>query len=207
MGVLLKIKRYLHVPHPHIPHPHIPHPHIPHPHIPRPHGYLPHLLDQYIHSKWAHYIFQCGLATVSLIFILLIGDTLLRTAIVVGVASSAFTIFVVPDSVAATPRKVIGGHFVAAIIGVAIVGFLHVIGVEGYSNGSRYVVDIAAALSVGIGILLMVVTNTEHPPAAGTSLGLIIHTFDWTSVVFILCSVTLLSLIRLLLRRRMINLL
>ena len=195
------------MPHPHLPHPHIPHPHIPHPHLPRPHGFLPHVLDQYIHSKWSHYIFQCGLAAVSLIFILLIGDTLLRAAIVVGVASSAFTVFVVPDSVAATPRKVIGGHCVAIIIATIIIGFLSVLGVEGYGEGSRLVVDIAAAMSVGIGIIVMVVTNTEHPPAAGTSLGLIIHNSDWTSIVFIIGSVLLLSVIRMVLRGRMINLL
>ena len=166
------------MPHPHLPHPHIPHPHIPHPHLPKPHGFLPHVLDQYIHSKWSHYIFQCGLAAVSLIFILLIGDTLLRAAIVVGVASSAFTVFVVPDSVAATPRKVIGGHFAAIIIAMIIISLLSVFGVDGYGGGSRLVVDIAAAMSVGIGIIVMVVTNTEHPPAAGTSLGLIIHSSD-----------------------------
>ncbi len=198
----MNIKRYLHVPHPHIPHPH-----IPHPHLPKPHGYLPHVLDQYIHSKWSHYIFQCGLAAISLIFILLIGDTLLRAAIVVGVASSAFTVFVVPDSVAATPRKVIGGHFVAILIGLVIIFILMMFGIEGYQKETRFIVDVAAALSVGIGIIVMVVTNTEHPPAAGTSLGLIIHSFDWASIVFILSSVILLSVIRLLLRRKMINLL
>ena len=203
----MNIRRYLHVPHPHLPHPHIPHPHIPHPHLPKPHGFLPHVLDQYIHSKWSHYIFQCGLAAVSLIFILLIGDTLLRAAIVVGVASSVFTVFVVPDSVAATPRKVIGGHFAAIIIAMIIISLLSVFGVDGYGGGSRLVVDIAAAMSVGIGIIVMVVTNTEHPPAAGTSLGLIIHSSDWTSIVFIIGSVVLLSVIRMALRGRMIKLL
>ena len=198
----MKVKRYLHVPHPHIPHPH-----IPHPHLPRPHGFLPHVLDQYIHSKWAHYVFQCGLAVVALIFILLIGDTLLRSAIVVGVASSAFTIFVVPDSIAATPRKVIGGHFVAILIAMFIIGMLGMFGIQSYSGDARIVVDIAAAMSVGIGIIAMVVTNTEHPPAAGTSLGLIIHSFDWTSIIFILGSVVLLSVLRMLLKGRMINLL
>lgn len=182
-------------------------PHIPHPHIPKPHGFLPHILDQYIHSKWAHYISQCGLASLSLILILIIGDTLLRAAIVVGVASSAFTIFVIPESVAATPRKVIGGHLVAGLIGAGVSYILQIPGLEIYASETRYIVDIAAALSVGIGIFFMVVTNTEHPPAAGTSLGLVIYGFDWTSVVFIISSAILLSLVRILLRPRMINLL
>ena len=182
-------------------------PHIPHPHIPKPHGFLPHILDQYIHSKWAHYISQCGLASLSLILILIIGDTLLRAAIVVGVASSAFTIFVIPESVAATPRKVIGGHLVAGLIGAGVSSILQTPGLELYASETRYIVDIAAAISVGIGIFFMVVTNTEHPPAAGTSLGLVIYGFDWTSVVFIISSAVLLSLVRIVLRPRMINLL
>ena len=125
----------------------------------------------------------------------------------VGVASSAFTIFVIPESVAATPRKVIGGHLVAGLIGAGVSYILQIPGLEIYASETRYIVDIAAALSVGIGIFFMVVTNTEHPPAAGTSLGLVIYGFDWTSVVFIISSAILLSIVRIVLRPRMINLL
>ncbi|MFL2755879.1 MAG: HPP family protein [Dehalococcoidia bacterium] len=187
---------------------HIPHPHIPHPHVPKPHGFLPHILDQYFHSRWAHYTFQCFLASLSLLVILLVGDSLLQVAIVVGVAASAFTIFVVPNSVAATPRRVIGGHLVASIIGSIIALSLDLQIFSIYQPAeSRYILDILAALSVGIGIFFMVITNTEHPPAAGTSLGLVLNGFEWTSIAFILVSAILLSLIRLVLRNRMINLL
>ena len=120
----------------------------------------------------------------------------------VGVASSAFTIFVIPESVAATPRKVIGG-----LIGACLSYIFQNPGLVIYASETRYLVDIAAALSVGIGIFFMVVTNTEHPPAAGTSLGLVIYGFDWTSVVFIISSAILLSLVRIVLKPRMINLL
>ena len=173
------------------------------PHIPAPHGILPNILDQYIHSKWPQYLLQCFLAIVSLFLILIIGDSVMRAAIVVGVASSAFTIFVVPDSIAATPRKVIGGHLVAILIALLIIVLIQVLNI----NDSRLILNICAAVSVGIGIIIMVVTNTEHPPAAGTSLGLIIHGFDWSSVIFIIASTILLSLIRIILRHRMINLL
>ena len=135
------------------------------------------------------------------------GDILLRAAIVVGVASSAFTIFVIPESIAATPRKVVGGHLVAGLAGAAISFILQTPGLEIYAIETRYVLDVAAALSVGIGIFLMVVTNTEHLPAAGTSLGLVIYGFDWASVAFIILSAVLLSLVRIILRPRMINLL
>ena len=189
---------------------HIPHPSLPHTHLPRiarPHGVLPQLLDQYINSKWTSYLFQCCLATLSLLIILLVGDTLMKGAIVVGVASSAFTVFVLPNSIAATPRKVIGGHIVAALVGAFIISLLNIPGFTGYMENSRHIIDLAAALSVGLSIFAMVVTNTEHPPAAGTSLGLVIYGFDWGSIIFILTAALALSALRIALRPKLINLL
>ena len=128
-------------------------------------------------------------------------------------ASSAFTIFVVPNSVAATPRKVIGGHLLAALIGTIIALLLQSPFLIEIVLEKRYILDIAAALSVGVGIFVMVVTNTEHPPAAGTSLGLVIQCcqpsvgVDWSSISFILVSALLLSIVRIALRDRMVNLL
>ena len=48
---------------------------------------------------------------------------------------------------------------------------------------------------------------TICPPAAGTALGLVIHGWSWSAVVFILSSALALSMIRLVLRPRLINLL
>ena len=64
---------------------------------------------------------------------------------------------------------------------------------------------VLAALSVGLGILVMVVTDTEHPPAAGTALDLVIS-WSISAVVFIMVSALLLSAVRLALGKRMVNL-
>ena len=53
----------------------------------------------------------------------------------------------------------------------------------------------------------MVVTNTEHPAAAGTALGLVIHDWTWSAVAFIMVSALVLSLIRIALRPRLVDLL
>ena len=151
------------------------------------------------------YLFQCGLATVALIVILLVENAVFRAAIVVALASTAFIIFVVPDSVAAGPRRVIGGHIVAVIIGSGLSGLLNMPGIESVAEGSRFVSNITAAVSVGISIFVMVVTDTEHPPAAGTALGLIIPDWSWSAVVFILSGAVILSIIRIVLRPKMIN--
>ena len=159
------------------------------------------LVDPKAHTRVYSYLFQCGLATIFLIAVLLLHDAVLRAAIIVAVASSAFIIFVVPDSVAATPRRVIGGHVVAIIIGTVFAA------ISGPHEESSYYVDIMAALSVGLSILVMVTTNTEHPPAAGTALGLVIHGWSIPAVVFVLVSVLVLSIIRIVLRHKMVNLL
>ncbi|HBF01158.1 MAG TPA: hypothetical protein DDW46_08850 [Dehalococcoidia bacterium] len=131
----------------------------------------------------------------------------------VGIAPSAFTIFVIPNSVAATLRKVIGGHFLAAFIGTVIALILQSSLLIQMVLENRYFLDVAAALSVGIGIFLTVVTNTEHPAAAGTSLGLVIQCcepnmgVDWSSLIFIMVSAGLLSGVRIALRDKMVNLL
>lgn len=169
------------------------------------------LWDRKIVAQAPNYLFQSALATVSLIVILLVEDTVLRAAIVVAVASTAFTIFVVPNSVAASPRRVIGGHLVAVIAGTIFWSLLSIPALASASEESRYVLDIMAALSVGLSMLLlsmllMVATDTEHPPAAGTALGLVIYEWSWSAVVFILVSSVVLSAVRIALRPRLVNL-
>ena len=171
------------------------------------HRTFPNIIDRDLKTKAKSYIFQCSLATVSLIFILLIEDAVFNTAIVVAVASTAFMIFVVPNSVASTPRKVIGGHLIAVVIGLLFSVALQTSVIESATMDSRWLLDIIAAVSVGAGILSMVVTNTEHPPAGGTILGLVIHGWSWSAIIFILSSALILSIIRLLLRDKMVNLL
>ncbi len=165
------------------------------------------LLDRNFRQRLPKYLFQCGLATLALIIILLIQDAVLRAAIVVAIASTVFIVFIIPDSVAATPRKVIGGHVVAVIIGSILFAILSIPAIDAVIKGSSYIIDLIAALSVGLSILLMVMTDTEHPPAAGTALGLIIPGWSWSAVVFIICGALILSMMRLVLRPKLVNLL
>ena len=66
---------------------------------------------------------------------------------------------------------------------------------------------VAGAIGVGVAILLMAITNTEHPPAAGTTLALITFGANIDAVLFILSGAAILAVIRLLMARRMTNLL
>jgi hypothetical protein len=60
---------------------------------------------------------------------------------------------------------------------------------------------LVGALAVGSSMFVMVVTDTEHPPASGTALGTAITGFSWQAGVAVAASAVLLSLAHYLLRR------
>ena len=165
------------------------------------------LIDRRFRRHWKNYLFQCVLATLTLLVILLVVDVVLRAAIVVAIASTAFIIFVAPHSQASSPRRVIGGHVVAVLVG-AVVSLLYLVPGWGEmamtSNLGR---DLVAVVAVGFSILLMVLTNTEHPPAAGTALGLGVAGWDPSAILFVLLAAIALSITHRLLRSRLQNLL
>ena len=82
------------------------------------------VIDRTLLGSAHNYILRCGPASLSLFLILLVEDALIEAAIVVAMASTAFTIFVYPNSLAFTPRKVVGGHTVAVLSGAAMATIL-----------------------------------------------------------------------------------
>lgn len=71
--------------------------------------------------------------------------------------ASSVLIYGVIQSPLAQPRNLVGGHLIAAIVGVTI----------------RYLVPeiwVACALAVSISIVLMQITRTLHPPGGATAL-------------------------------------
>ena len=95
----------------------------------------------------------------------------------------------------------------AVIVGSAFAGILRLLGVDEGLVGERLVLQIAGAVSVGFAMFVMVITNTEHPPAAATSLGLVFHEWTVSSVVFIVSAAIVLSAVRIALRPKLVNLL
>jgi len=164
------------------------------------------LFDENFGRHRHKYLLQTGLATLALFAILLVEISVSQGAVIVTVAASTFIVFVVPNSVAAEPRLVVGGHLFGVLAGAVFVGLAAVPGLSGAVDDSRLVWALIASASVGLGILAMVVTDTEHPPAAATCLALALGGWSWSSVVFILAAAAILSVIRIVLRNRLINL-
>lgn len=72
--------------------------------------------------------------------------------------ASAVLIYGAPAGPLAQPRNLVGGHFVSAIVGVAVFRWL---------GGVPW---LAAALAVSLAIVVMHLTQTLHPPGGATAL-------------------------------------
>ncbi len=134
---------------------------------------------------WKHYLLQSLFATVT-VFIVLYFLSLQNAVIIASIGATAFIVFAMPDYLTAQPRNVIGGHLVGLFWGFvfSLIPHATVFGsLIGYS------------MAVGLSIFTMVVTDTEHPPAAGTALGVAITGMSPNVLVAVILSIVLLSLI------------
>jgi CBS-domain-containing membrane protein len=128
------------------------------------------LLDRHFLRRKQRYFLQAALAVVALAAVLAIESTLSNVAIVTAIASSAFIIFTVPHLRQSGPRRVLGGHAVAIIIGLIAAVIVH--DALGAPYRTTLTTGIGASFAVGASMLVMAATDTEHPPAAGTALGI-----------------------------------
>jgi len=112
--------------------------------------------------------------------------TLENAVVVASIGATSFIIFAMPNSITAKPRNVVGGQLTGLISGALcsiLMGLLPLHPIFIYS------------VAVGISIFIMVVIDMEHPPAAGTALGVTMTGFSWSIVLAVLTSVGILALI------------
>jgi CBS-domain-containing membrane protein len=132
-----------------------------------------------------HYVFQTILATL-VIYIILLNLSLQQAVIIASLGATTFIVFAMPKAVTARPRNVIGGQ----IVGLAC-GYLSVL--IPYPEFFHY--SIVYAIAVGLSMFIMEITNTEHPPASGTALGVAMTGFSWNVAIAVIASVLALSFI------------
>ena len=154
------------------------------------------------------YFFQVGLAALSLMLALwaadlLTGDSIARAVLVAAIASTAFILFIGPRSVTAHPRHSIGGHAVAVAAASLVDLFAEYLSGANFADEFSLLFGFYAALAVGLAMLLMALTDTEHAPAAGTALAIVAHGVDWQLVVFLTTIVLLLAAVHALLKDRL----
>ena len=149
--------------------------------------------DSKFGPHWRDYLFQSLMAT-GVIFVVLLVLHLRNAVIVASIGATTFIIFAMPKSITANPRRVIGGHIVGLMCG-SMISFLPTH--EGIVSMALF------AGAVGLSIFLMVITNTEHPPASGTALGVAITGISLRIVLALLFSICVLSIFHHLARSRL----
>ena len=144
----------------------------------------------------------------ALLAVLLVEEVgLHRVVMIAAIGSTSFVLFVTPHSSTANPRHVIGGHLVALLVGSAFAVFSGTPVGQNLLTQIPLVLDVEAALAVALSIFLMAATDTEHAPAAGTALGVVVHGFGWGLIVFVVSSAIMLSFVHTMLRPRLRDLL
>ncbi len=146
------------------------------------------------------YIIQSLFAVAAVAIILYFVEVLTHAAIVAALGASAFIVFAMPHSITATPRRLIGGHTIGIICG-SLCYYAFLTGPLGELAANwEFSLWFVCALSVGLSIFLMAITNTEHPPASATALGIVAHGGSYQIVIFVLLCAVSLAIIRRLLR-------
>ena len=128
------------------------------------------------------YAIQCSLATVVVLILLIALDTVTQTVLIAALGATTFIAFAVPRSVVSSPRCLIGGYLVGMFAGALMSSLNASIGISDAVMAEVSMI-VFGALATGIAMFLMVVTKTEHPPAAALALGLVLN--EWTTLTLV----------------------
>ncbi len=163
------------------------------------------IIDEQLKKHTGHYIQQCLLATGIILMIIFSLEVDTHTVIIASLGASTFIAFGMPHSYASAPRRIYGGYAVGVFVGLAsyyLKLFLLYLDPEGFEGINVFL----GALAIGASIFIMVFTNTEHPPAAGLSIGLIFNPWNAQTIVVIVFAIIFLNTSKYFLRNWLIDL-
>ena len=161
------------------------------------------LIDKKFKNNKKQYILQCLMATASIVIILLTINTVFREVMLAAYGATVFLVFAMPHIRTSQVRSVFGGYTFGIALGIL---FYH-LSVYIYTViPQSWIFSVMGGLVVGVSLLVMTITNTEHPPAAGLALGLVLQGYNIISLIIIYVSVLLILVIKHLLRNWLINL-
>ena len=164
------------------------------------------LFDRKFRKNVHRYVFQCALATLTILAVLFFLDVLSETAIIAALGASAFVVFAIPNSYSSDSRRLIGGYLVGISVGIICYNISIIFPTSDFFTNTEMSLIVFGAVAVGVAIFIMAITNTEHPPAAGIALGLVINKWDLITIIFILCAITWLTSIRKILKPHLLDL-
>jgi CBS-domain-containing membrane protein len=140
------------------------------------------------------YAMQCGLAGVVVLVLLLVLDAVTQTVLIAALGASAFIAFAVPRSPHSGPRSMIGGYAVGILVGSLMATLNNMIDAPPITDHA--VMVIFGAIAISLAMFTMVVTRTEHPPAAALALGLVLNEWSLLTLLVVLFGVIGLSIVK-----------
>ena len=153
-------------------------------------------LDRHIRREsFKRYALQCGLAGVAVLLLLLILDAVTQTVLIAALGSSAFIAFAVPRSLHSGPRHMIGGYAIGMVSGCLMAILETSLAPQG-AAAAHAVMIIFGAMAISFAMFMMVVTRTEHPPAAALALGLVLNEWDLLTLAVVMAGIVALSIIK-----------
>jgi CBS-domain-containing membrane protein len=146
---------------------------------------------------WPHFAFQAIIAFIASCVIMMVID-LENEVMIASVGATIFIMFAKPCSDTAQPRHVISGQVIGLTSGICWT-FLH---------NNSYTGDVFAyAGTIATAFILMSITETDHPPAAGTALSITFAGIHYKAIIYLLISIVILTIIHYALRKHMRDLL
>jgi CBS-domain-containing membrane protein len=145
-------------------------------------------------EDFKRYALQCGLAGLVVFVLLLVLDAVTQTVLIAALGASAFIAFAVPRSLHSGPRHMIGSYVVGILAGSLMSTLATLINVS--PTADHAVMIIFGAIAISLAMFTMVVTRTEHPPAAALALGLVLNEWSLLTLVVVLSGIVGLSIIK-----------
>ncbi len=151
--------------------------------------------DRMRKENLSSYILQCSLASVFVLILLLVLDAVTQTVLIAALGASTFIAFAVPRSLQSGSRNMIGGYLVGIAAG-CLMGTLNTTLQFSDAQTTHAVMIVFGALAIGFAMFTMVITKTEHPPAAALALGLVLNEWNLLTLVVIMSGAIALSIFK-----------
>ena len=165
------------------------------------------IFDSKFKGNVLRYILQCLIAMIMVFVVLFLDDTVFSMTIIASLGASTFIALTMPHTNAARPRYLIGGYIVGAACGIfmnQVCNYLVSIDVRLLGH-PPYI--LSCAIAVGLAMFIMVITNSEHPPAAALSMGLVLQSNVLITAAIAIASIIIVSAIKTLMGKWLKNLL
>lgn len=166
--------------------------------------------EKFLQHKW-NFFWQPLLASIFVVVTLIVlgGIQHINLLGYIGtgsLGSSAFLVFCLPQARSARSGRLLGGYCISMLSGIIFSALICHLKLFNGNFFTHYCTDITAVIAMTVAIFSMVFFRMEHPPAVGFVLGLIMDNWTYKTLIMIIAVILLLTIVKLLLKPWLVNL-